>query len=82
MFIGKKTTNIDKGLNYKDNIPKWIDENRAFDVYMLKVNIIYIVNHMKYNYFIHFQMILFSSHPRHYTRYNQSPKTISLKDNF
>jgi len=44
LFIGKKTTNIDEGLNYKDNIPKWIDDNRAFDVYMLKVNIIYIMN--------------------------------------
>jgi hypothetical protein len=42
LFIGKKTTNIDEELNYKDNIPKWIDDNRAFDVYMLKVNIIYI----------------------------------------
>ncbi|XP_060838419.1 cytoplasmic dynein 2 heavy chain 1 [Rhopalosiphum padi] len=39
LFIGKKTTNIDEELNYKDNIPKWIDDNRAFDVYMLKESI-------------------------------------------
>lgn len=41
MFIGKKITNIDEGLNFKNNIPKWINDDRAFDVYMLKVNIIF-----------------------------------------
>lgn len=39
LFIGKKTTNVNEGLNFKDNIPKWINDDRAFDVYMLKVNI-------------------------------------------
>lgn len=44
LFIGKNTTNVDEGLHYKDSVPKWINDDRAFDVYMLKVNsIIYII---------------------------------------
>lgn len=44
LFIGKKTTNINDGLNFKNNIPKWINDDRAFDVYMLKVNNIFSIN--------------------------------------
>jgi len=46
LFIGKKTTNVDEALNFKNNIPKWINDDRAFDVYLLKVNnIIYKLLH-------------------------------------
>lgn len=30
---------MEEELNFKNNIPKWINEDRAFDVYLLKVNI-------------------------------------------
>ncbi|XP_050526495.1 cytoplasmic dynein 2 heavy chain 1 isoform X2 [Daktulosphaira vitifoliae] len=36
LFIGKSISNVNKELNFKDNIPKWIDEDRIFDVYCFK----------------------------------------------
>ncbi|XP_050420010.1 cytoplasmic dynein 2 heavy chain 1 [Adelges cooleyi] len=47
LFIGKKISNADEGLNFKHSIPKWINEDRAFDMYMLKESVPQLYNKLR-----------------------------------